>query len=418
MQRILIAEDDTFQRLALIDILEFYNYDITAVENGRLARDELLKEDAYFDLVLLDLMMPEMTGLELLRLMKAHEKLQNIPVIMMSSDDQNKIIATCLEEGAKDYLIKPIRIGNVKNLQSHIVFNPEKQPNPSQKDSYQKIRYFVKKSASSVELIQRLSDGEYFALKIIAMHFMTPQERKQAQNEITLLKVLKGPTIIRYYESFIENECINIIMEYADLGNLSKIISEASISGRRLSTDQILAWMAQIVLGIMLMHSKNILHRDIKTQNMFLTKGKKKGSIIVKLGDFGIAKDLGTQGDFAKTCLETSYFMSPEVIKGDQYGQKADIWAIGCALYEMACLRRPFQHEQLSVVFDLIKTKEPDSLPPDVDENIKRLIESMLQKDPINRPTIFEIASQACISAEIKKFVDEENSQQLIEKQV
>ena len=53
----------------------------------------------------------------------------------------------------------------------------------------------------------------------------------------------------------------------------------------------------------MLMHSKNILHRDIKTQSMFLTKGKKKGSIIVKLGDFGIAKDLKTQGDFAKTFL-------------------------------------------------------------------------------------------------------------------
>ena len=64
--------------------------------------------------------------------------------------------------------------------------------------------------------------------------------------------------------------------------------------------------MAQLVIGIMLMHSKNILHRDIKTQNLFLTKGD-----IVKMGDFGIAKDLGTQGDYAKTFLGTPYFMSP-----------------------------------------------------------------------------------------------------------
>ena len=67
--------------------------------------------------------------------------------------------------------------------------------------------------------------------------------------------------------------------------------------------------MAQIVIGIMLMHNKNILHRDIKTQNMFLTKRN-----IIKLGDFGISKALGTQGDNAKTFIGTPYFMSPGLI--------------------------------------------------------------------------------------------------------
>lgn len=67
---VLVAEDDSFQRLALMDILSLCNYEVTAVENGRLARDELLKKDAYFDAVLLDLYMPEMHGLELLSLMQ------------------------------------------------------------------------------------------------------------------------------------------------------------------------------------------------------------------------------------------------------------------------------------------------------------------------------------------------------------
>ncbi len=98
--------------------------------------------------------------------------------------------------------------------------------------------------------------------------------------------------------------------------------------------------MAHISLGIMNMHSKNILHRDIKTQNMFLTKDD-----VIKLGDFGIAKALGTQVDFAKTFLGTPYFMSPEVCKGNQYGQKADIWAIGCVLYELVTFKRPFNHD-------------------------------------------------------------------------
>ena len=68
---ILVAEDDAYQRLALIDILALNDYEVTAVENGRLARDELLNEDNEFNLVLLDLMMPEMDGYELLCLIKS-----------------------------------------------------------------------------------------------------------------------------------------------------------------------------------------------------------------------------------------------------------------------------------------------------------------------------------------------------------
>ena len=83
---------------------------MTAIENGRLARDELLKEDSNFDLVLLDLMMPEMDGLELLCLIKNNEKLKDLPVIMMSSDQDMANVSTCLTKGAKDYLIKPLRI--------------------------------------------------------------------------------------------------------------------------------------------------------------------------------------------------------------------------------------------------------------------------------------------------------------------
>ncbi len=72
------------------------------------------------------------------------------------------------------------------------------------------------------------------------MHFMSPQERKMAENEITLLKVLVGPTIIRYYESFIENDSINIVMEYAEKGSLSDRIQEHKTSGKKIPTEQIL----------------------------------------------------------------------------------------------------------------------------------------------------------------------------------
>lgn len=138
------------------------------------------------------------------------------------------------------------------------------------------------------------------------MYFMGPAEKKNAQNEIALLKVLTGPTIIKFIDSFVENDCIHILMEYAANGALNDKIDEFRREGKHFPSETILYWMAQLVLGILLMHSKNILHRDIKTQNIFLIEGD-----IVKLGDFGISKELATNDKFTATFIGTPYFMSP-----------------------------------------------------------------------------------------------------------
>lgn len=104
-------------------------------------------------------------------------------------------------------------------------------------------------------------------------------------------------------------------MEYAPVGTLYDKIVEFKSRGERIDEKLIVYFISQLVLAVMFMHSKNILHRDIKTQNMFLTKEN-----VVKLGDFGIAKALGTNADMTKTLVGTPYFMSPEVCKGEQYG--------------------------------------------------------------------------------------------------
>ncbi|EAR88913.1 response regulator receiver domain protein (macronuclear) [Tetrahymena thermophila SB210] len=116
---VLFAEDDNFQRLAVTHILQLCNYQVTAVENGRIARDILLKQDQKIDIVLLDIRMPEMDALELLSFMQEHsENLQKIPVVIISLNDLE--IQTFLERGAKDFIIKPMKIQNAKAIAKYV----------------------------------------------------------------------------------------------------------------------------------------------------------------------------------------------------------------------------------------------------------------------------------------------------------
>ena len=118
------------------------------------------------------------------------------------------------------------------------------------------------------------------------LQYMNPKERKSAECEVEFLRVINGPTIIKFAESFIENQNIYILMEYAEGGNLSELIAKTKAENKRFSEDQILMYTAQLTLSLLALHSKQVLHRDVKSQNIFIKNG------VLKLGDFGISKAL------------------------------------------------------------------------------------------------------------------------------
>ena len=108
--KILVAEDDPFQRLSIIGILKMSNYEVTSAENGAQALDKLKDPSNHFDLVLLDLLMPEKSGKDVLEAIFEDERLRKIPVILMSAKSDKNITAECLAIGAKSFIVKPLRV--------------------------------------------------------------------------------------------------------------------------------------------------------------------------------------------------------------------------------------------------------------------------------------------------------------------
>ena len=247
-------------------------------------------------MVLLDLHMPVMDGFELIGLLKQNEATKDIPIIVMSADNETETVSGCLKNGAIDYLIKPVRASKVKDLAHTIKKQGVMKPKSVSLNlnDYEILEQLGVGASGTVNKVRLTQTNQIFALKQIPITKNNEEACRMAENEVALLKVLTGPTVIKYYENFTEGDNLYIAMEYAEGGSIYDKIKECKKNNGHLETAQIKAWFSQMVLAILFMHCKNILHRDIKIQNIFLDENN-----IVKMGDFGIAKALATSCDNA-----------------------------------------------------------------------------------------------------------------------
>ncbi|TMS19573.1 Serine/threonine-protein kinase Nek4 [Larimichthys crocea] len=155
---------------------------------------------------------------------------------------------------------------------------------------------------------------------------------------------------------------------------------------------QVVEWFVQIAMALQYLHERNILHRDLKTQNIFLTKTN-----IIKVGDLGIARVLENQNDMASTLIGTPYYMSPELFSNKPYNHKSDVWALGCCVYEMSTLKHAFNAKDMnSLVYRIVEGKLPQ-MPSRYDPQLGELIKSMLCKRPEDRPDVKLILRQPYI---------------------
>lgn len=269
-------------------------------------------------------------------------------------------------------------------------------------DRYKIDKVIGKGSYGEVSLVKHKKDKKQYVMKKVDLSKASDKERKAAEQEAKLLSQLRHPNIVSYRESFQDDQgFLYIVMNFCEGGDLYTKLKSQVKECQMLKETQVVEWFVQITMALQYMHERHVLHRDLKTQNIFLTK-----SNIIKVGDLGIARVLESASDMASTLIGTPYYMSPELFTNKPYNHKSDVWALGCCVYEMCTLRHAFNAKDMSsLVYKILKGKFPP-LPSNYSPDLCSIVHSMLEQDPQKRPSAQRLLRHNYIKKQIALFLE------------
>lgn len=248
-------------------------------------------------------------------------------------------------------------------------------------NEFELIQDLGKEDNISLSKVKRKKDNLIFLLKHFELR--DDNEKRNAINEIKILSNLNHPNIIEFRQSFFDkpSNSLNMLMEFPNNGNLSNKIQ--FVKKKEMYMEECIIWnvLTQILYGLNYIHKKGIVHRNLKSKNIFLTKSR-----TIKICDFNSCCILEKK-QMAQTQIGTPFYTAPEIWNQKPYNYKSDIWSLGCIIYEMATLSLPFKGETIELLYENIMSKKYNPIPDFYSNNLKNLIDNMLSFDPSRRPS-------------------------------
>ncbi|XP_006879668.1 PREDICTED: serine/threonine-protein kinase Nek5 [Elephantulus edwardii] len=277
-------------------------------------------------------------------------------------------------------------------------------------EKYEVIKAIGEGAFGRAYLAKGKSDSKYCVIKEINFTKMPIQEKEASRKEVILLAKMKHPNIVAFFSSFQAPDSELVLTK-------PLFILKQLIQHRRpwLLASSVLGWFVQVCLGLKHIHDRKILHRDVKTQNIFLSKN----GTVAKLGDFGIARVLNSSMELARTCVGTPYYLSPEICQNKPYNNKTDIWSLGCVLYELCTLKHPFEGNNLHQLILKICQARFAPISPRFSHDLQSLMSQLFKVSPRDRPSINSVLKRPFLENLIGKYlapevIQEEFNRELI----
>ena len=271
--------------------------------------------------------------------------------------------------------------------------------------------FFIEKilgrgSFGSVYLVRRKQDQKIYALKTVTFEKLSKRDQENSLNEVRILASINHPNVIGYKEAFWDDSgsSLNIVMEYADDGDLETKIIKMRKEGGMFNESLIWSYSIQMIEGLKALHDKKVMHRDIKSANIFLVKDNHQ----CKIGDMNVSKVIKEK--VLRTQTGTPYYASPEVWRDEPYSYKSDLWSIGCVIYELCALRPPFKGNDLDELYGNVCRGNIERISHIYSDDLWKMILMLLQVDVKKRVDCKEFLDNKLIMKKIKE-MKENNSE-------
>ena len=407
--RVLVVEDETQLRNLLAAVLSSEGYNVEVAESADKALP-MVKENDY-NLILSDVMMPGLSGMDFLEQVKKIRP--NTEFIIMTGYPKVDAAVQAIKVGAFDYISKPFELAEIRERvgagieHGRMVKSASMEATITNDNStrylagYRIVRTLGEGSMGIVFLAERMVNKvpKQFAMKIIKNHSTSGKNEAVERffKEAKTAGQLNHPNIIRVLEhGYAREENIPyLVMEYFNGQRLKKAVT--TINFDFLTKVKIIR---QIALALDASHRHNIIHRDIKPDNIMITEDGH-----AKLADFGIAQLPDSEQTNVMKIIGTPYYLAPEGYNSPKVGNQADIYSLGTVMYELLLGTRPFDAETISALGFKVQTEnpiEPLKIDKNFPVNLQPVLERMLMKDTKRR---YKTGGE--VAADIQAVIDE-----------